>query len=153
MLARSLRCMKTLSSAALVFTLLSAAAAWGAGGRMPTENKSLRLADGREIFLDRRGDHSHDVMLLGADRILWSRVFEQEYDRLWDYAFFVPVKKGGHYSYDMNGDGYPEIAIATWDGGINMRGRTALVFTVLPDSLAYFATEPFNLEYGEYVYR
>lgn len=137
----------------VVLGVLLVRLAVAAGGKMPIDDTELRLPDGREIVLDLRGEHSHEVLLLASDRLLWSRVYEEEYDRLWDYAFFVPVKSGRRYVYDVNGDGYPEIAIATWDGGNNIANRTALVFTVLPASLEYYATEKFNLEYGEYVYK
>lgn len=119
-------------------------------GEMPIDNTDLTLPDGRKLELKRAGDHSHILYLKNGKKSIWKRTFEYEYDRLWDYAFFVPVKKG-QYSVDVNKDGHPEIAIATWDGGNNIDNRYALVFSVLKNELKYYTKGKFNLEYGDYV--
>ena len=125
---------------------------FAANGVMPIDDKELKLLEGRKLLLKRAGVHSHTLLLMQNSNLVWKRTFEEEYDRLWDYAFFVPVKKG-RYSVDINGDGNPEIAIATWDGGNNIAKRDALVFTVKKDSIKYLTRGKFNLEYGEYVFK
>ena len=120
-------------------------------GDIPLDNTHIKLPDGRDVYSVRAGTNSHTILLKRKQKILWQKTFEDEYDRLWDYAFFVPVKKG-HFSYDLKHDGNPEIAIATWEGGNAMDHRTALIFEVKKDSLEFLETHPFNLEYGRYVY-
>lgn len=135
-----------------VFLFLFSRVASAVNGDIPVDNTHLRLPDGREIFSVRKGDHSHQIVLKNGQKILWQKTFEYEYDRLWDYAFFVPIKKG-LFSYDLNHDGYPKIAIATWDGGNAMDHRTAVIFEVKKNSLKVYGIHRFNLEYGRYVYR
>ncbi len=120
-------------------------------GWIPVDDTELTLPDGRMVSSIRTGDHSHKIVLKNGKKVLWSYNFEFEYDRLWDDAFFVPIKPK-KYFFDLNHDGYFEIAIATWDGGNNMEHRDAVIFTVKENSLEYFGRHPFNLEYGTYVY-
>jgi hypothetical protein len=68
-----------------------------------------------------------------------------------DHAFFVPIKPG-NYVADVDGDGNPEIGVATWDGGNNIIHRYALAFSIKGNKLVYFGRKKFNLEYGEYLY-
>jgi hypothetical protein len=135
----------------LLLLLLMPSLALAANGVMPIDKTKIQLSGGRTVVTKRTGDHSHLILLEKDGVVLWKKEYEQEYNRLWDYAFFVPVKKK-HYSLDINHDGYPEIAIATWDGGNNIADRTALIFTVKPNSLEFFTIRKFNLEYGESAY-
>jgi hypothetical protein len=124
---------------------------FAANGVMPIDKLRLRLPDGRMIISKRTDYHKHLLILKKGKIIIWQKEYEQEYDRLWDYAFFVPMKKG-HFILDINHDGFPEVAIATWDGGNNIADRDALIFTVKPDRLEYYDRRKFNLEYGESAY-
>lgn len=142
--------MKNLSSAFLIFFFLSSPVL-PINGWIPVDDTEIKLSDGRKIIAERSGPNSHKIILMRQKKIIWQNNFEQEYERLWDYAFFVPLKKG-RYSSDLNKDGLLEVAIGTWDGGNNMANRTVLIFTVKKESLEYYATEKFNLEFGKYVY-
>jgi hypothetical protein len=126
-----------------------------AQGEMPVDDVDLNLPDGRSIHLKRIGDHRQLVTLVkNSDHnkvVLWKKEFEEEFDRLWDWAFFVPVRPK-KYVVDINRDGYPEIGIATWDGGNNIDNRYALVFSVLENQLVYIGRRKFNLEYGRSLY-
>ncbi|MEQ1878662.1 MAG: hypothetical protein ABL958_18610 [Bdellovibrionia bacterium] len=84
--------------------------------------------------------------------MLRKQCYEEEFDRLWDYAFFVPIKPGKYFD-DVNGDGFPEVGIATWDGGNNIIHRYGLAFSVKGNKLTYFGRQKFNLEYGESIYK
>jgi len=130
--------LKNLSKVAFVILLLFSGIALAVNGDIPVDNTHIKLPDGKEVFSIRKGDHSHQIVLKNKGKILWQKTFEYEYDRLWDYAFFVPIKKG-RFVYDLNHTGYPKIAIATWDGGNAMDHRTALIFEVRPQSLEYYA--------------
>lgn len=151
MLKKSKIYLKSLSSGILLVIMMAANSAIAVNGYIPLDKKHIRLTDGREIISLRTGDHSHQIVLRKGKKVLWKKNFEEEYDRLWDHAFFIPIKKG-HYSYDLNHDGILKIAIATWDGGNAMDYRTALIFTVKQNSLEYYSFKKFNLEYGRYVY-
>ena len=131
--------------------IFSSNMAFAVNGAIPVDNTRVRLPDGREVFSIRAGPNSHTIVLKQKQKVLWQKTFEYEYDRLWDYAFFVPIKKG-RFAYDLNHTGYPKIAIATWDGGNAMDRRTALIFEVKANSLEYYTTHRFNLEYGHYVF-
>jgi hypothetical protein len=151
MLEKLKNCTKSLSKIILITFVFSSKLAFAVNGYIPVDDTHLRLSDGREIFSIRKGDHSHQIVLKRKNAILWQKTFEYEYDRLWDYAFFVPVKKD-HLAFDLNGNGNPKVAIATWDGGNAMDRRTAIIFEVTADALKYYDTQSFNLEYGRYVY-
>lgn len=111
---------------------------------VPTELTSLKLSDGRFVKLSRIGQHSTRVTLesgLGKKRrVLWNRVYEQEHDRLWDQAFFIPVRPG-RYIVHLKGSKPPIIAINTFDGG-NYLHNYALLFAVGRRSLRFYARSP-----------
>lgn len=120
-------------------------------GQMPINDTKIRLLDGRTIEAVRCGMHCHCLIVKRGRNTLNRQCYEEEYDRLWDYAFFVPVKPG-QYSTDVNRDGAPEVGVATWDGGNNIDHRYALVFTLRGDRLYYLEKKKFNLEYGDSIY-
>lgn len=122
-----------------------------ANGEMPIDDTGISLPDGRKIETIRCGGHCHCLVVKRAKTILRKQCYEQEFNRLWDYAFFVPVKPGKYIS-DVDGDGNPEIGVATWDGGNNIINRYGLAFSLKGNKLVYFGRKKFNLEYGEYLY-
>jgi len=142
---------KSLNKFLSLIILIFCQSARAVNGYIPLDKKHITLPDGREILAVRTGDHSHEIVFKYSQKIIWKKNFEQEYDRLWDHAFFVPIKKG-RYSYDLDHSGYPKIAVATWDGGNAMDHRTVVIFEVKKDSLVYWGVHPFNLEYGKFVY-
>jgi len=123
-----------------------------ANGKMPIDLTEIKLSDGRTIEALRCGIHCHCLVVKRGKELLDKQCYEEEFDRLWDYAFFVPIKPG-QYAFDVNGDGKLEIGVATWDGGNNIANRYALAFSIQGDKLTYFGQEKFNLEYGESVYK
>ena len=126
--------------------------ALGAKGVMPIDDTEITLPDGRIIKAVRCGVHCHCLEVTRAQKKLRRQCYQEEFDRLWDYTFFVPIKKGGSYAVDINGDGTLEIGIATWDGGNNIADRYAMVFSVRGNKLVYVTRKKFNLEYGEYLF-
>jgi hypothetical protein len=131
--------------------LIGGVSAFGANGKMPIDDTELDLPDGRRIETVRCGNNCHCLVVKRGSSVLRKQCYQEEFDRLWHYAFFVPIKPG-KYSADVNGDGYPEIGIATWDGGNNIINRYALAFSLKGNKLVYFGRKKFNLEYGEYLY-
>jgi hypothetical protein len=141
-----------LRSVARVATIVAMGnASYAANGVMPINDTEIRLSDGRVIEAVRCGTHCHCLVMKRGGMALRKQCYQEEFDRLWDYAFFVPVK-AEKYVDDVDGDGNPEIGIATWDGGNNIINRYALAFSVKGDKLVYFGRRKFNLEYGEYLY-
>lgn len=135
-----------------VILALGAASGYAADGKMPIDDTEIKLSDGRIIEAVRCGAHCHCLFVKRGKNTLNKQCYEEEFDRLWDYAFFVPVKPG-RYIFDINGDGAPEIGVATWDGGNNIANRYALIFSIQGNKLTYFGREKFNLEYGESLYK
>ena len=119
---------------------------------MPLDDTEIKLPDGRVLEAIRCGIHCHCLVVKQAKNILRKQCYEEEFGRLWDYAFFVPIKPGKYFA-DVDGDGFLEIGIATWDGGNNIIHRYALAFSLKGNKLVYFGQRKFNLEYGEYIYK
>ena len=140
------------SAKVAVFFLTVAVSAYAANGKMPIDDTELVLPDGRKIEAVRCGTHCHCLTMMRAKEVLRKQCYQEEFDRLWDYAFFVPVKPG-KYTADVDGDGNLEIGIATWDGGNNIINRYGLAFSIKGNKLVYFGRKKFNLEYGEYLYK
>jgi hypothetical protein len=136
-------------SALLVLWTVSS---YGAKGKMPIDDTKITVNDGRTVEAIRCGVHCHCLVVKRGNNTLSKQCYEEEFDRLWDYAFFVPIKPG-RYVFDMNGDGAPEIGVATWDGGNNIANRYALAFSIRNNKLTYFGRAKFNLEYGESIYK
>lgn len=132
--------------------ILSCVSVYASNGKMPIDDTEIKLPDGRTIEAVRCGIHCHCLEIKQAKKILRKQCYEQEFDRLWDYAFFVPIKPGKYWA-DVNGDGTIEIGVATWDGGNNIIHRDALAFSIKGNKLVYFGRKKFNLEYGEYLYK
>jgi len=135
---------------ALLVALISSQS-FAANGVMPINDTKISIPDGRTVEAIRCGDHCHCLVMKREKKILTKQCYELEFDRLWDYAFFVPVKPG-KYIADVDNDGNPEIGIATWDGGNNIINRYGLAFSIKGNKLVYFGRKKFNLEYGEYLY-
>lgn len=103
----------------------------------PFKKIDLKLPDGRSLHLKRKELHVWTLFLKDKnDKVLWQKTYSQDFDSLWDYAYFIKVKGKQHF-LDVNGDGYPEIALSTWDGG-NAPNRPAIIFTVKENELSVF---------------
>jgi len=146
-----IRSLRNLANALTLFAVGSVSA-YAANGVMPIDDTEVHLSDGRSIEAIRCGTHCHCLVVKRAKSILRRQCYEEEFDRLWDYTFFVPIKPG-KYVADLDGDGNLEIGVATWDGGNNIIHRYALAFSIKGDKLVYFGRKKFNLEYGKYLYK
>lgn len=136
---------------AVVPVILIATPGYSANGKMPINDTEIAIPGGRTIKAVRCGTHCHCLTVKREKTVLRKQCYQEEFDRLWDYAFFVPIK-AGQYVSDIDGDGNPEIGVATWDGGNNIIHRYALAFSIKGDKLVYFGRKKFNLEYGEWLY-
>ena len=116
------------SAKIVTFLLIGTAAVYAANGKMPIDNTELVLPDGRKIEAVRCGTHCHCLVMTRAKKILRKQCYQEEFDRLWDYAFFIPVKPGKYFA-DVDGDGNQEVGIATWDGGNNIINPYILTFS------------------------
>jgi hypothetical protein len=104
----------------------------------PFDKTALTLKDGRKIKLDRMAEENTWRLSLRNKKgdLVWSKNYSEDFDSLWHYAYFVRVK-GNNFVYDLNKDGYPKIALSTWDGG-NAPTRPAIIFTVREKDLVVF---------------
>ena len=87
---------------------------------------SLKFEDGREVKLKRLGDEDlWSLMLLNRKKhVVWRKNYSQAFDALWNTAFFIKIKNNS-YIYDLNHDGYPEVALTVHCGG--MRTITPII--------------------------
>jgi hypothetical protein len=148
---KCLNFIKNLNSLIALFLFIFPSIAISANGWIPIDDTTVHLSNGKSILTQRIDHHSHYVLIKDGNKIVWKRKFALDYGQLWEYAFFVPIKKD-KYESDINKDGYPEIAICTWDGGHFVQ-REALIFTVKDNALKYYDRKKFNLEFSQYVYK
>lgn len=117
---------------------------------IPLGRDFLRLPKGRWIWLAKTGQESTRAMIgrgKKSDRhAIWFRDFKgEEYDHAWNYAYFVHLKPG-RLLIDLDGDGSPEVGIATYDYG-NSVIRNVMIFTIKNNELQFLRQQgPFNLE-------
>lgn len=84
--------------------------------------------------------------------IIWSKVFETDDDRAWNYAYFLRLKPG-KFICDIDRDGNKEFAVATYDIGNNMF-RKILIFSIRKDQIVFIREHgPYNLAADEPVLR
>lgn len=153
MLKKYLRFLKNLarpSNIVLMGILMVVGSAFA--GDPPIERDFLTLPDGRWIKL-KKIDWQKTRIILGDKhkKKIWSRAYEQEYDRLWEYAYFVRLKRN-RFLVDLDHDGFPEVGIATYDMG-NAMIRNVLIFSVKKDRLEFVKIQgPYNLAADENVF-
>ena len=119
----------------------------------PFDKTKVTLKDGRSLLLQReKEEYTWKLSLFDKKhRVLWSKIYSEDFNSLWGDAFFVRVKRKT-FIYDLNNDGYPEIAISTWDGG-NAPLRPAIVFTVKEKELTVFkVVDEYAFESGDPVF-
>ena len=120
----------------------------------PFDKTKITMKDGRTIRLDKMSEeYTWKLSLFSkAKKLLWSKTYSQDFKSLWGDAFFVRVKRKT-FIYDLNHDGYPEIALTTWDGG-NAPLRPAIIFTVKEKELKVFRViDEYLFESGEPLYK
>ncbi len=103
-----------------------------------TDNTELLLPNGISLQTKKTGKLSSTLILKKKNRLVWKKQYEEAFDSLWHYAYFVPILKNQYYS-DVNDDGYIEVAVGIWDGG-NSPCRKAHIFSIREKSLKYIAT-------------
>lgn len=121
----------------------------------------LKLPNNRWIWLKKVDEHKTKVILGKKiknsrgkliNKVIWSEEYEEKYDALWDYAYFLKIKSGKFFT-DINNDGYQEVAIMPFDDGLLMV-RHVLLFTVKPDRLELLKMQPgYPLEADESVFK
>ncbi|MGE3972942.1 MAG: hypothetical protein AB7F59_00295 [Bdellovibrionales bacterium] len=83
--------------------------------------------------------------------IIWSKVYQTNDDRAWNYAYFLRLKPG-RFAYDLDGDGNKEIGVATYDMGNNMI-RNILIFSIHKDQIVFVREHgPYNVAADEPVF-
>lgn len=124
----------------------------------PVDRDFLRLSDGRWIWL-KKIDTWSTQMIMGKGKnrndkknIIWSKVYEDNPERTWDYAYFSYLRPK-KLLVDLDHDGFYEVAIATYDMG-TLIIRPVTVFSIRPKELVYLHdTKPINLSTDEPVFK
>ncbi len=130
----------------------------------PIQDKSrtfLQLGNGTWLYL-RKGDWERNYekieFIYGRGRgsekkkdIIWSKVYETDDHRAWNYAYFLRLKRG-RFVYDLDGDGNKELGVATYDMGNNMF-RQILIFSTQRDRIVFVREHgPYNVAADEPVF-
>jgi hypothetical protein len=119
-------------------------------------NKKLKLADGRELILQRLFNDIGPSMrmrlfLRQNQKVIWDVTYNEDLGTLWADAHFLPLFDKT-YMKDLDGDSNPEIAIQVWHGGNAMGGCRAIIFTVKQNKLVPIKTRQSNYEFARMVY-
>jgi len=120
------------------------------------DKKYLKFSTGEEVLLADMEKHGgaanfQRLFLRNGKRVFWDKTFSQEYGALWNRAYFVPLIPG-QFIADLNDDGFPEIAVATWHGGNAVWSNLAIIFTMKNDHLEFLKTFPINVEFSRSVF-
>lgn len=84
--------------------------------------------------------------------IIWSKVYETDDNRAWNYVYFLRLKPG-RFVYDLDGDGNKEVGVATYDMGNNMI-RSILIFSIRKDQIVFVREHgPYNIAADEPVFK
>ncbi len=134
-------------------------------GDPPIEDPSrtfLQLNNGTWLHL-KKGDMDKNYdrveFIFGRGRgnekkkdIIWSKIYETDDNRAWVYAYFLRLKPG-RFVYDLDGDGYKEIGVATYDMGNNMF-RRILIFSIRKNEVVFLREHgPYNVAADEPVFK
>jgi hypothetical protein len=117
----------------------------------------LPLPDGRWIWLKKVDDWSTRIIVgkgkpKSENGVLWSKTYEDDDDRTWAYAYFAWLNPS-KLVLDLDGDGAPEVGIATYDMGTLMV-RPILIFSIRGNELVPLReTGPINLSTDESVFK
>jgi hypothetical protein len=118
------------------------------------KKKYLKLPDGREIlisYFSLKDGMKIRIFMREKNKVIWDKSFIDEYDELWYHANFIPVVKN-KFLEDLDDDGFPEIAIANWNGGKAPCASSAIIFTVKENSLQLLKKQQINTEFSRHVY-
>ena len=117
----------------------------------------LKLPNGNEVIISyhSRSEDAHSkirVFIRNKGKILWDKTFVNEYKELWYQANFIPVIKD-QFVEDLNEDGYPEIGIAIWGGGMASWASSAVIFSIKENALEFVRKQQINIEYSRSIYQ
>jgi hypothetical protein len=153
---------KLLSASSCIFLIFVLCFHYSFAGDVPINRDFLPLQDGRWVWLKKIGLEKTRVILgrgTGTKRkVIWEKNYESGKDnetkslRSWSYAYFVRLLPN-KFEFDINGDGFSEVAISTFDFGNNMI-RKVLIFSVRPKALVFLKEQgPFNIAADESIYQ
>lgn len=122
---------------------------------VPIDRDFLSLPDGRWIWLEKTGQDTTLAMvgkgMKSKSNAIWSKTYESDESRAWEYAYFVRLKPG-IFAADLDHDGNIEIGISTYDMGNNMI-RKIMIFSVQGNRLVVVKEQgPFNIAADESVF-
>jgi hypothetical protein len=117
----------------------------------------LKLSDEKEIILvslEALGGEPnyYRLFMRNGKKVLWDKIFTQEYGTLWNRANFIPLTPN-KFIEDLNDDGFSEIAVATSHGGQAVWSNIAVIFSIKNDQLEFLKTFPINIEFSRSIYK
>lgn len=120
----------------------------------PIERDFIPLPNDRWIWLEKVDVHASRIILGSGPRAfsnrIWFRKYEEEYERVWDYTFFVRILPGQFVVADKLGR--PLVAIVPYDISNNPH-RMAIIYRVLDLNLVEVSRiEPFNVAADESIF-
>lgn len=121
------------------------------------EKKILKMPDDKELILVRLfndiGPSNHmRLFLRKSEKMLWDVTYNNDLGTLWADAHFIPLYDKEFIS-DLDGDSFPEVAIAVWHGGNAVQHCRAIIFSVKEDRLSVLATREINYEFSYSVFK
>ncbi len=116
-------------------------------GRTFFSDDQIILPSGVRTTITRVDDNHHVLALLKDDRVIWAKVMGYSYGREWKWAYFTPIKRGKVPAHDINNDGYYEVAVIVFEGGIYPALHKMIIFTVKADRLEYLREQRFNTKW------
>ncbi|MDH4468540.1 MAG: hypothetical protein QE271_10800 [Bacteriovoracaceae bacterium] len=84
--------------------------------------------------------------------MLWDVTYHDDLGTLWADAHFIPLYDKEFIS-DLDGDSYPEVAIAVWHGGSAVQHCRSIIFSVRPDQLFALTSREINYEFSHSVFK
>lgn len=117
----------------------------------------LKLPNGNEVLISYHSPTEDTnakirIFMRNKKNVLWDKTFVNEYEELWYQANFIPVTKNT-FVEDLNEDGFPEIGVAIWGGGMASWASSAIIFSVKKDSLGFLRKQQINIEFSRSVYQ
>ena len=136
--------------AVFIFVFHFASADDFVANEIPLGRDFLSLSNNRWIWLVKTGQESTRAMIGRGAKSDKHAIWFHDYKWLihgnsWDFAYFVYLKPH-RLICDLDGDGNPEVGVATFDYG-NSVIRDVMIFTIRNNQLQFVRNQgPFNLE-------
>ena len=121
------------------------------------EKRFLKLPNENEILISYHSSTEDTnakirVFMRNKNKILWDKTFVNDYNEVWYQANFIPVVQD-KFIEDLDEDGFPEIGIANWSGGMASWASSAIIFSVKENSLEFLRKQQINIEFSRSVYQ